>query len=65
MKVYGVCVECTDSYYGYNPPRKIFSSKEKAEKYVKENFEYNEEDDSYYEILVFATKVEIFDWEVE
>lgn len=56
MKVYGVCVQCSDDYYGYNPPRKMFSTKEKAEQYLKDKFKNKGElvfkEDDYYGIRV-------------
>ena len=36
MKVYAVCKECEDYYYGYLAPDKIFKDKDKAESYAKE-----------------------------
>lgn len=36
MKVYAVCKECDDSYYGYLAPSKIFKDKKKAESYATE-----------------------------
>jgi hypothetical protein len=39
MKVYAVCEECDDSYYGYLAPRKVFKNKEKAEAYAKDLME--------------------------
>lgn len=39
MKVYAVCRECDDAYYGYVKPDKIFKDLENAKAYAKELFE--------------------------
>lgn len=39
MKVYAVCRECDDSYYGYLAPDKIFKDKEKAQEYARDLME--------------------------
>ena len=43
MKVYAVCIECDDSYYGYLAPEKIFKDKDRAQAYANGLF-----DDDYY-----------------
>ena len=39
MKVYTVCKECDDIYYGYVKPDRIFDTFEKAQAYAHELFE--------------------------
>lgn len=39
MKVYCVCQECDDTYYGHLKPLKVFGSRDKASALVKELYE--------------------------
>lgn len=52
MKVYAVCRECNDCYYGFLAPDKIFKDKEKAQAYAKELIEY------YYDVTIKEYELE-------
>lgn len=38
MKVYALCTECEDSWYGFSQPYKIFETIEKAKSYLESNY---------------------------
>lgn len=49
-KIYAVCLECDDNYYGYLKPQKVFSTRAKAEAFVREQAE----DGWYYGIFEYT-----------
>ena len=52
MKVYVVCRECNDCYYGFLAPDKIFKDKEKAQAFAKKLVE------DYYDVTIKEYELE-------
>ena len=57
MKVYLVCPECDDPYFGYSSPVVAFDNKEKAWSYVEEHYTFSIFEDGQPD--VHATVVEL------
>lgn len=65
MKIYAVCWSCGDDYYGFNAPKKIFSTKEKAEAWLKKQEEVEIENGEFIDWSFLApTKVKIIEYEL-
>ena len=58
-KVYLVCPECEDPYFGYNSPVAAFYSKEKANAYAEEHYTFSIFEDRQPDVHATVVELEV------